>query len=231
MNTKAIINKIIQKLQDETYTRIELLADINNAQELIASIYSLPFLQRTANIVTSTEENIVLPVDYLANVYRVENITTSTACKIVYNFKQLAEMFDGLGITGDVTHIAVENSTLYFRKKPATNQTLKVYYIAKPTVLEDTALSIPDCIPAHLHDLLLVSYVLYDKFSEIEDGIERKHNTQFYWQRFKNGFNLLAAFYPSVSDKNIYQRFLQVMRPVSMAQQVSQAPHIAQEEE
>lgn len=209
MHTKRILDKIEAKLQDSSYAREELLADLNNLLYYISAINPLPSLQTTDDVSTiTTATQISLPADYHCNLYRVENSGTSRTCKIVYNFKVLATMHDGLTVAGSVVDVAAENGILHYRKLPASPETLTLFYNREPDVLLDTDTSFPDCLPEHLHDPILISHILYDKFSEIEDGTESaRTNTAFYWERFINGMQRLQDFYPNTSLHNTYQRF------------------------
>jgi len=209
MNTKRILDKIEHKLQDASYAREELLEDLNDLILYVSAILPLPTLQ-TSGIVTIVggTNSVDMPADYHCNVYRVENNVTDRVCKVVYNYKVLAEMHDGFTEAGSIVDVACENGVLHCRKTPATNEALTLFYNEKPTVLTDVVTSTPDCIPSHLHDPILSSYILYDKFSEIEDGIESARvNTSFYWNRFLNGMQSLQTFYPNISLQSIYQRF------------------------
>jgi len=209
MHTTRILDKIEHKLQDSSYAREELLDDLNDLLIYVTAIYPLPSLQTTANVVALTSgDSVSLPDDYHSNLYRVENTTEARVCKVVFNFKVLAAMHDGLTTAGSVVDVAAENGILHFRKAPTVDETLKLFYNEKPTTLTDAVTSFPDCLPGHLHDPILVSYILYDKFSEIEDGVEEsRKNTVFYWERFLNGMRNLQTFYPNTSLQNIYQRF------------------------
>ena len=209
MHTKRLLDKIENKLQDSSYAREEILSDLNDLLSYVSATYPLPSLQTTSNVTaTSGSSSIAVPDDYHCNLFRVENTTTERVCKVVFNFKVLASMHDGLTVAGSVVDVAVENGILHYRKFPTVNETLKLFYNQKPTILTDSELSSPDCLPAHLHDPILSSYILYDKFSEIEDGIEgAKNNTTFYWNRFLNGMQSLQTFYPNISLQSVYQRF------------------------
>lgn len=209
MHTKRILDKIEHKLQDSSYAREELLLDLNDLLLYVTALYPLPSLQ-TSSTVTAVKDtdSVSLPDNYHHNLYRVENTTSGRVCKSVYNFKVLAQMHDGLTVAGSVVDVSAENGILHYRKQPTVDETLKLYYNSKPTALTDETTSTPSCLPGHLHDPILVSYILYDKFSEIEEDIQgQKINTYFYWERFLNGIQNLYSFYPNISMQNIYQRF------------------------
>jgi hypothetical protein len=227
MNTKRILDKVQHKLQDASYSREELLNDLNDLLTFIAAVFPLPELQATETLTVggdgSTEDD--LPNNYLSNLYRVENLTTGRACKVVFNYKVLAEMHDGLTVEGDIQDVTAENGVLFFRKSPAAAQDLKLFFNEKPDVLVDEVGSVPTCIPTHLHQPLLTSYLLFDKFSEIEDGPDgHKPNTTFYWQRYTSAMADLAAFYPNVSRQNVYQRFSTLTDPLRERFSQTQTP-------
>ena len=209
MDTERLLDKVQNKLQDFSYAREDLLLDLNDLLKYVSAIHPLPSLQDTSTVVAvAGDVSVAMPDNYHCNLYRVENTTTSRACKIVFNFKVLAAMHDGLTVAGSVVDATIENGFLYYRKTPASDENLLLYYNKTPTTLTDESTSTPDCIPTHLHDLILVSYLLYDKFSEIEEDIdEAKNNTIFYWNRFLTGIQGLNAFYPNTSLQNTYQRF------------------------
>jgi hypothetical protein len=176
----------------------------------VAAVYPLPSLQTTNTVTadgTSDNDNVDLPDDFHSNLFRVVNKETTRPCKVVLNYKVLTQMHDGLTKEGDVVDVAAENGVLYFRKIPETSQDLDIFYNQKPTELTDANESSPECLPSHLHQPILISYILYDKFSEIEEEAGNKPNAMFYWQRFLNGMESLRQFYPNISLQNVYQRF------------------------
>jgi hypothetical protein len=108
---------------------------------------------------------------------------------------------------GDIEAVALEGTVLHYRRLPIDPQDLDLTYYAKPEPLTASESSKPICIPEPLHYQLLVNLVLWDLYSEIEDGIEgQKVNTEYHAGQFATAMQTLMseAYYPDASQPRRY---------------------------
>lgn len=208
MNTQEILDQIERKLQDSSYARdTELLPALNNALLMVAFQHPLPALQVTETVDSVLEQDFVsMPSDYHTRLLFVQNKTTERNCRICYTRQTLRRMYEPeLQEKGDIEDVALEGRTLYYRRIPETVQTLQLTYYTQPDALTDATDSTPDCLPESLHFQILGNYVLYQLFSEIEDGMEgQKINTEFYMSQYMTGMQMLNTYWPDVSRPRRY---------------------------
>jgi len=201
MNTKDLLNKVQLKLEDDSYTRRNLLERMNNGLVYVAGHMPLPKLQVTADVDTVLGLDFVaMPDDFQHNLFSVYNASRSWKCTILYSRRTMEELFNRPDEDGPVSNVVDEGDVLYYRRIPKEIETLTLKYNAFPAALLDQNDSVPECLPRNLHEHLLVNYVLADVFSEIEDGIDgAKTNTDFYWNEFLSSYTSLEGFYPGVA--------------------------------
>lgn len=209
MNTVELLDKIQNILQEdeESYSRESLLTILNESLVFIAAEQALPDLQKTTTITSEDGQSMVaMPSDFQTRLLMVFNVTAGKNCRTCYNRQTLQRMYSReQSQLGDIEDVALEGDVLHYRKLPEIPQDLEVTYYAFPEILEEDEASEPSCIPRALHQRLLVSYVLWDIFSEIEDGIgEQKMNTQYYAEQFSAGFKMLQNAFPHVSEPRRY---------------------------
>lgn len=201
MNASELLNEIQGKLQDSSYTRPDLLKRMNQALVYVAGHFPLPKLQASAEVSTVLDQDFVtMPETFQHNLFKAYNKTKSWDCRIVYSRRTLEELYADPFASGPVEDVVDEGDVLYYRQIPAEAETLLLKFNAFPAALSDQTDSVPVCLPKHLHDELLVNYVLADVYSEIEDGIEgQKINTDFFWSKFTAGFGSLKGYYPGAA--------------------------------
>lgn len=201
MNTVEILNQVETLLRDASYTREQLLDSVNRGLLEVAWSVFLPKLQakNTVTAVAGTFD-VDLPADYHHGVYRAKNTTKDRRCTLFYNRLSMEESYDGLGQEGDVEAVVDEGGTLHFRLSPPEDQTLELQYYTKPTALTDDKTSIPDCIPEAFHHKILVNFVAWDIYSQLEDDIEEpRRNTKFYQSEYLTGIRGLKSALPDTS--------------------------------
>ena len=188
-------------LQDEAYTETVLVSDINRAVSAIAggirmpdgsTSPPLPDLVTYGAINTSlTLAHVSLPADYQRKVFL---IVDSTGYKIsppmggdYYSYGLFLQQISDLRLTeaGSVYRVVVKGGNLFYQGIPTAAAAIGLHYYKKPTVLFADA-DIPSCIPEHLQEDLVTSWVCMRRYrTQIEDGQDQKGA----------GFNIFQALF------------------------------------
>ncbi|MBE9592716.1 MAG: hypothetical protein IMF19_04480 [Proteobacteria bacterium] len=112
----------------------------------------------------------------------------------VVTLEHMMKMYPGMADVGDVEYIAIDGSTMYYQKVPATITALTLLHRRKPVamVADDDE---PEGIPPHLHLSVIVPKAAILGFDRIEDGIEgKKVNTIAQSIRYKQGLHDLMCW-------------------------------------
>jgi hypothetical protein len=206
-----LVSEIDRVLDDPAYTEMDLVSKINNAvTNISAGILlpdgsispPLPDLYTTGSVSTSTTNPYVsLPVDYQRSVIMIYD---STGIKInppiggnYYSYSLFLRQITDLSLaeSGSVTKLAIKGSRLYYQGIPTVAETLGLHYYKKPTdmVADDDE---PEGIPSHLHERLIVHYVLKEIMgSKIEDGQDNTGiGTKYHTGKFNEAMIELVQF-------------------------------------
>lgn len=206
-----LVSEIDRILDDPAYTEMDLVSKINNAvTNISAGILlpdgsispPLPDLYTTGSVSTSTTNPYVsLPVDYQRSVIMIYD---STGIKInppiggnYYSYSLFLRQITDLSLaeSGSVTKLAIKGSRLYYQGIPTVAETLGLHYYKKPTdmVADDDE---PEGIPSHLHERLIVHYVLKEIMgSKIEDGQDNTGiGTKYHTGKFNEAMIELVQF-------------------------------------
>lgn len=213
MNAIDLLETIDRKLQDPSYGPEIVLSSLNRGLLFIARQRPLPALQVDGEVQTVQDsDKVAMPPDFHAHLIFAHNKTKERHCRICYNRRTLRSLYEPeLQKNGDALDVTDEGGFLYYRRVPVNPQTLKLTFYTHPELLEEAEESVPSCIPESLHQFLLVNYVLWDLFEEIEDGMEgRKVNTEYYAGQFSTGLQMLRETCPDPSvPKRYFSRRVQ----------------------
>ncbi len=157
---------------------------LNDALNFIALNKKLAALEASDTVSCTTDSSsVALPDDYMHGLYHVSDGAKRIGDPAHYHdFARFLRRNPDLANEGGVKEVCVNGDSLYYANREAIDLTVR--YFKTPTELAKRG-DTPSCIPAHLHRRLLVNYVCWQIFDEIEDGIDDpKTNTQLYQQRF-----------------------------------------------
>lgn len=206
MNTQDLLDKIEKKLQDKpAFNRsTDLLPLLNEGLLFTARQRPLPELRTQNTVLALANQNQAdLPEDYHIHLFEVYNVDRGHPCRLCYSLNTLIRMYgNDLNPKGKVEAVATEgDAVLHFRRTPEVDpEELRLTYYKKPAVLTDAEDSVPTCIPVALRRQILVNYVLWQAFEDIEEGMEGpKVNTQYFASEYAAGTMLLERFLPDVS--------------------------------
>ncbi len=207
MNTEELLDIIEKKLQDPSFDREEDLLRLMNQGLMISARKHLENLQASDTVTAIPEENsVAMPADYHHSLFKAFNITRNKPCVVCYQRHTLIEMYLGDFVRqGIVEAVVAEGGFLHYRKEPNDPEDIMLYYYRYPTMLEDSAASEPDCLPVELREQILVNFVLWKVYSDLEDGWEgHRPNTEYYENEFGKGIVLLDTAYPKPSTPRPY---------------------------
>lgn len=144
---------------------------------------------------------ISLPSDFDHDLFEVFSVSQVMKLNIRSNLKAMCALHDADDrATGTkIEDVAVENGRLYCLPTGTTDDVLLLKYYRHPTDMLLTTES-PSCIPEHLHESIIVPYILSLKWPLVEDGMEGETvNTSKAISTLTNGIAALMAYYPRPS--------------------------------
>ena len=150
--------------------------------------------------VTKRDASVAMPDNYDHDLFEAFSITQQRKMNIRSNLKAMSALYSiSERIDGDLVDVAVENNLLYGMPIPQADDIIMCKYYRKPDTM--TLISeIPSCIPIHLHEDLIVAYLLSKKWPLKEDGEDGKTpNADRAVQMFNAGMVSLMAYYPRPS--------------------------------
>ena len=151
--------------------------------------------------VTKRDGFVSLPADYDHDLFEAFSISQNTNLNIRSNLRAMSILHDAEQRVNGTTieDVAVENGLLYCMPIGGADDVVMCKYYRKPTDIILTTES-PNCIPDHLHESIIVQYILSLKWLLIEDGIEgARPNTENAKNTFMGGIAALMAYYPRPS--------------------------------
>ena len=180
MNLRQMRTALAGLLQDTSYDNDDLDEAINKTLLYVSTLVQLPSLKRidTINTVLSTAyvSLTTLTGGFDGNLRRVKNSDGDDVS--IYPSLDLLMDEGDMDDEGDVEAVAVEGTVMWYRKIPASVETLTLLYYRSPSQLTDDS-DIPSDFPEGLHHKLFVNGSAWMIYDEIEDGIdEDKVNTK-----------------------------------------------------
>ena len=184
-NTAANGTWYIEVLGDDTFS---LLGSEGNADYV------------SGGTATKRDPSVDMPNNYGHDLFKAFSVTQDLDLIIRSNVKSLSALYTASErVSGELVDIAVESDRLYGLPVPEEDDIIMLSYYRKPTDLTLVTES-PTCIPAHLHERLIVAYILSQKLPLIEDDENGKApNTDKYLGIFGSGIAALRAYYPRPS--------------------------------
>lgn len=176
-------------LQDDVFSSDRITALLNQGIRFCATVVLLPKLETSGT------------VDTVAGVGEVEIPASWSFERDLYYCKSVDDteiaVLDSIGMlirhepdyiseqeAGPVEWVCVRANHLVYYPVPAGATELTCNFYKAPDPLVSDA-DIPSCLPLGFQEELLVNFVLWKCFSEIEDGFEGpKNNTQYYHDLF-----------------------------------------------
>jgi len=218
MTSEELIQLLAESINDETYTSDDLLTWINRViLEIAGGIYlpgenvvspPLPDLFEMSTVMTDLNFPYVgLPANYHRQLHQVFD-EDEREIDLYGSFIAFSSDFPLFNKKGrQVQAACVKGPYLYYQPLPYKEVELTLHYYRRPVLLEDDD-DIPDGIPEHLHDRLIVNRAAQRIFERIENGIDGdKVNTTYYRELFYAALRDLDAFVPYDGDSLYLMEF------------------------
>lgn len=210
-----LITDIDRVIQDDSYDNPKLTRMLNIALFEVCRGVRMPDLSVTPPMPqlyeNATLETIIdtpfvsLPDDFQRDVFFLAHTSRAGRIPVETSFIRFLRHFPGLNQSGTISMASVKGKKLYYQGIPEEVETLTIHYYREPARLvnnEDT----PEGIPGELHERLLVNWVAWKVFEEIEQGSEgRKIDTNHYKQRYYEALHDLTGIIPIDGEPIIYE--------------------------
>jgi len=176
MQYVTLIQRVRHIIDDPSYTNDDIGERLNEGMLEIAGEHLLPQLRTSSTVSTSTTNPYVsLPSNFHRHLFHVYSSTQNTVIakgERIYHLSRLIKAYPGLDSTGSIAKLALSGRTLYYQPKPASADTLTLWYYRKPVEMSANT-DEPDGLPVHVHRKLLVNYVAREIFDELEEDGSR----------------------------------------------------------
>lgn len=188
MNRLEIRTEIENLVQDASFVSATINTYINLTILYAGTQADIPELKRIDTVDTITSQAYAslsgLTGGFSGRLRRVKN-ADGDSVTIFSDLALLMDAYPTMIEAGDVEAVALEGSTLWYHKIPATAETLTCLYYRNPTTLSADGES-PSDFPEHLHRYLFVNGTAYMIYDQIEDDVEdKKVNTRGqFWLSF-----------------------------------------------
>lgn len=188
MDLGSLITKVQDAVQDTSAATSAAVTDwINDGLREITFRVDFGTMRTNDTIATVLSTAYAsLPSNYQRKLYFLVNATTGLRMTLYKSLADILVYYPLLDQVGDATMAAVDEANrLYYQAVPTTAQNLQAYYYRNPAALA-AAGDVPEAIPSHLHEDVLVSYAAYRGWDLIEQAMnEKKTNSESYQARFE----------------------------------------------
>lgn len=179
---------------------------INEAVQNIAEEVKFPELKQVTSVTTSTSLAYVnMPTGFSSRLKYAGN--SDGEYKVLDGgVEELIRLYPTLAETGDIKHLTLEGSVLYYQPIPTVATTITCIGYHRPATLVGDA-DTPSFIPDWLHRESIVNTAAVLAYNSIEDGVDGdKINTKVFESLAKVGLDKVRAYIsrrrPVVSTSN-----------------------------
>lgn len=172
MNTDEVIDKVVDAIEDASFTRERILGFVNKGIGRVAAALPLPDLVNPAVLeLASGDGAVILPDDYHAHLFWAFNATTDKPVEIVKPFANFLRRFPYKTWRDDVRWVCAYGKKLHYRGNSFfSNQHVELLYCHRPEPLfEGDDIEFID--GSYVEDLL-VNFATAECYNLIETGIE-----------------------------------------------------------
>ena len=208
MTLDDLVAKVVTGIQDPSFTEDDIIIWLNAGLLEATSLLCIPALQAQEIISLVPDgagdfpKSVILAPTYSHDLFECRNTTASQPVAIRASSQILRELYEGIANSNAfIESCACEGRELWVMPYPQKEQELIVRYYRHPSPMEDGE-DIPEGIPVHLQNYVLVDFALKELWSLVEDGIDgKKVNTEFHTARYQFGMQLLSSFYKDAPKK------------------------------
>lgn len=190
MRAEEIIKVVSEEIQDDSFTDTVILGYINACAGQLASVYEIPGLLYTKDIVVDANSGhtVQAPGDFLRSIFHAANVTTKEEIEVFSEFADFVHAYPLFDEKCPITSLSWFGSQFYFQGVPTKSETIRVMYYGAPSQIVKT--SEPNFVPKHLHSDLFVNYCCAEAYNSIEDGVD---GTKVNHNKFTSRFQLACV--------------------------------------
>jgi len=191
------VTSIIQTLRMPSVTSVEITGYINRCYDYVSSQVLLTQLE-SSGVVNTLPGSLSVPIPTEWNYHRdlfsceVTNNGPITILNSREHLRRIYPDFDTVRQVGSIQFVAISGTSIVYYPTPAEAVELVCFFYKKPEPLEAPIIGytcgneLPEVIPVGLQPKIIESYVCWQIWARVEDGIEgRKVNTAYYLEQFK----------------------------------------------
>jgi hypothetical protein len=194
VNLEQILEKVYSITRETDRSAAEVTGYVNLALQMAAFMVQMPEL-KTIDVISTTLAVAYISLTGLTGGFggvllRVKN-STGVDVTIYPKLDLLMDAFPTMVEVGAVEGVALEGSTLWYQKIPATAETLRVLYHKNPPSLSELN-DEPSTFPSVVHHALAVNGASHLILDEVEDGLDGdKTNTNIQYGHYMRGVTVL----------------------------------------
>lgn len=191
------VTAIIQTLRMPSISSAEITSYINQCYDYISSQVLLTQLE-SSGVVDTVPGSLSVPIPSTWNYHRnlfsceVANNGPITLLNSREHLRRIYSDFDTVLQTGPIQYVVISGASILYYPVPAEAVELVCFFYQKPESLEvpisgySCGEDLPGAILLGLQPKVIESYVCWQIWARVEDGIEgRKVNTAYYLGQFK----------------------------------------------
>jgi hypothetical protein len=195
MTVDNIIDRVVQKIQEESIDVDFILEALNQCNVHIATVIDIKELSTVSETTLLAGANVVpLPTGFHKKLVFAYNKTTNERVRVYDSRRLVDRKLSITGTTGNVISLCNDFPNIYYQYKPSSNQLVDVYYHKLPSNLIEGGL-FPAYVPdSHVYRVFF-NYVVSQCYDFLEDGMEGdKVNTTHHNTKFETALNELKLF-------------------------------------
>lgn len=187
MTVAKMVDRILNKIDDDSYDNDDVLDSLNRCAIHIASVITIKELATVGTVTAGAGDNTVsLPSDFQKNLVHAYNKTTGERIEVRKSRRLVDRYSDNPNTSGNVVVVCNDYPNLYFKNSPSSDQEIDLYYHRKPDEITFEDNIFPPYIPESHVFKLFYNYALNELYDEIEDGIDgEKVNTKWHESKFE----------------------------------------------
>ena len=191
-----IIADVVDIIKDDSYSSSDVLRRMNKCLTLIARELAISDYEAVATVVTDVISNTVtLPPDFHFNLFDCRSDTHNRQIRVLDSRRLIDRQLYRLDTGGSVFLVAQSGRNLYYQRRPAVAETLRLFYYRIPDQLVEGG-EMPVYIPLDMQESLFTNFACWELFSRIEDGVEGdKINTIHYKKEFYEALGEAVVFF------------------------------------
>ena len=207
MSTRLELETLVEEIIQDTSLNSSINGCLNRAVNEIAGgmpstvgsflTPPLPLLFSIDTVDTSTSAAFVsMPATFQRNLQFAAD-SSGREITVFDSMIEFAEDYPLMDKAGRVDAVVEQGGNLYYQRIPSAAETLTLHFYRLPVIMSEDS-HLPDGIPLHLQEPLLVNYVAWHLYKLIEDDLDEPGiNTARYKNFFDEALRTLELSIPA----------------------------------